>query len=271
METISVKGLTLFFDADERQAAELARHACEKSVQLIHECWELDTPNDCRVYVMTSWFRFLFHAAPWHWRVLLAALLPLWYFRAKQIWPYAGGMAQQFGKRRVIGVKPPRLLQLSDKSMGERMFVPIDDMDTRVQLITCHELTHAFTAHLRLPMWLNESLAQITSDKFLGEPTVRFDTLQALTGPSRETDPGRYRKTRVSNPDALVYHFVRGYWITRYVQDTRPDLVKSLLTRRYPHKVLETQVAAAHGMGYDEFWEKIDGMVVPYFENGMDT
>ncbi|MCP4542311.1 MAG: hypothetical protein GY832_34755 [Chloroflexi bacterium] len=270
METTSAKGLTLFFDADERQAAELVRHACEKSVQLVHKCWEVDTPKDCRVYVMTSWFQFFFHAAPWHWRVLLAALLPLWSFRARRIWPYAGGMAQQFGKRRVIGVKPPRLLQLGDKSMGERMFVKIDDMDTKVQLITCHELTHAFTSHLKLPMWLNEGLAQITSDEFLGKPTVRLDTLQALTSSSRETDPGRYRKARVSDPDALVYHYVRGYWITRYIQDTHPDLLKSLFTRRYPHKALETRVAAAFGMSYEEFWTKIDGMVVSHFEENIN-
>jgi hypothetical protein len=174
-------------------------------------------------------------------------------------------MAQQFGKRRVIGVKPPWLVQLSDKSMGERIFVQIDDVDTKVQLVTCHELTHAFASHLKLPMWLNESLAQITSDKFLGEPTVRSDTLQTLTSSSCGTGPGRYQKARVSNPDALVYHFVRGYWITRYMQDTRPDLLKSLLAQRYPHKVLETQVATAYGMGYEEFWEKIDGIVVSHF------
>lgn len=269
METALVKGLTLFFDLDERDAAEIIRRACEKSVQLIHEYWGLDTPADCRVYVMTSWLHFCFHAAPWHWRILLGALWPLWYFRARQVWPYAGGMAQQFGKRRAIGVKPPWLVQLADKSMGERMFVQIDDMDTKVQLVTCHELTHAFASHLKLPMWLNESLAQITSDKFLGEPTVRFDTLRTLSSSSCGTDPGRYQKARVSNPDALVYHFVRGYWITRYMQDTRPELLKSLLVQRYPHKVLETQVATAYGMGYKEFWEKIDGIVVSHFEKGQ--
>ncbi len=43
MEAMPVNGLTLFFDAEEREAAELIRRACEKSVRLIHECWGLDT------------------------------------------------------------------------------------------------------------------------------------------------------------------------------------------------------------------------------------
>jgi hypothetical protein len=31
METVPVEGLTLFFDADERDAAEIIRRACEKA------------------------------------------------------------------------------------------------------------------------------------------------------------------------------------------------------------------------------------------------
>ena len=123
METKSIDNIALFFDRDERDSAELIGQACERSLRLIHACWGLETPEDCRVYVMTSWPRFVFHSAPWPWRILLAASMPLWYFRVKGIWKYAGGWAQQYGKRKAIGVKPPRLMQLADRSMG--------DVDTR--------------------------------------------------------------------------------------------------------------------------------------------
>ncbi len=51
MESVPIGGLTLFFEAEEREAAELIRQACEKSVRLFHRDWGLDTPGDDRVYI----------------------------------------------------------------------------------------------------------------------------------------------------------------------------------------------------------------------------
>ena len=52
------------------------------------------------------------------------------------------------------GVKPPRLVQLADRRAGDQIFVKEKDIGEKVQSITCHELAHAFTSHLRLPAWL---------------------------------------------------------------------------------------------------------------------
>ena len=159
MEMMQADGLMIFYEADEQETAQLLYPACEKIIRLLQKNWGLDTPPDCQVYVMTSWGGFFIHAAPWLWKVLLVLLWPLWAFNARRIWPHAGGWSQQFGKRRAVGIKPPRLLQTSDSSIGKRIFIEIEGLETKVQLVVCHELTHAFTAHLRLPMWLNESLA----------------------------------------------------------------------------------------------------------------
>ena len=105
METRSIlPGMTLFYDQEEGEAAELIRSACEKSARIIQECWGLETPKDCRVYVMTSWLHFVFHSPPWLWRILVALSMPLLYFRASRLWRYAGGWAQGYGKRRAIGI-----------------------------------------------------------------------------------------------------------------------------------------------------------------------
>jgi len=109
METRAISGITLLFDRGEQDTADLIAGTCAKAVQLIDESWGLKTPADCRIYVMTSWLRFVFHSAPWHWRILLGVLFPLWSLRAKRMWSYAGGWTQRFGRRVVIGVKPPRL------------------------------------------------------------------------------------------------------------------------------------------------------------------
>jgi hypothetical protein len=266
METKSVAGLTLFFDTKEKEAAEIIGLACERSVEIISTCWGLEPPSDCRVYVMTSWLRFVLHAPPWPWRVLVGVTLPLWYLRASKLWALAGGWHQQFGERRAVGIKPPRLLQLADKSIGERIFVQETDVQKKVQYNTCHELTHAFTSHLRLPMWLNEGLAIVTVDRFADKPTVQSKTIQALAHPPRNTNPGRYRDLRgeLMN-DLITYHCIRGYWLTRYLEDTRPNLLKDLLRQRHNHSVLEDKLAAAYEMEPGTFWHSIDGTLAAYF------
>jgi hypothetical protein len=267
VRTEQIDGLTLYFDPCEQDAARLIGQACELSIELIHACWNLDTPEDCRIYVMTSWVRFLFHAPPWPWRILVAVTLPLWYFRARKLWAIAGGWHQQFGERRAIGVKPPRLLKTADTSIGKRIFVKETDLDERVRRNACHELTHAFTSHLGLPMWLNEGLAMATVNRFAGKATVKPETLQALAQPPQDTRPGRYRQLRGEAMDDLVfYHCVRGYWLTRYLEDTRPALLRDLLRRKHSPYALESQVAAAYKMELSEFWKRIDDIVISHFE-----
>jgi hypothetical protein len=265
LENTPVAGLTLFFEAGEQEAAELIGGACAQSVDLIQQLWGLGAPEDCRVYVMTSWLHFMFHAAPWPWRPLLAIFFPLWAPRAKKLWRYAGGWAQRYGNRRAVGVKPPHLAQLSDRSIGGQVFVKEDDVREKVRHVTCHELVHAFASHLRLPMWLNEGLAMVTVDRYFQKQTVRRETLGVLERWSRGTGPGRYRKLRVEDKDAMVYHCVRGYWLTRYIEDTQPELLRGLLARRTGHRELERKVASAYGQEVRVFWQHIDRVVSSYF------
>lgn len=259
--------LPLFFDPAEQETANLIAGACEKSVHVIRRAWGLDVPPDCRVYVMTSWLRFTFHAAPWHWRILLGVTLPLWGWRARRMWAIAGGFHQPYGRRRAIGVKPPRLIQQADRSIGERIFVPNEhqDMQRKVRHVTCHELAHACIAHLRPPMWLNEGVAMVTVDLFAGEQTVRQDTLDVLARVATHTDSARYQDVRAGDADALIYHTVRGYWLTRYLQEQQPDLLKRLLSRRHDQKTLVHEMAQGLGIAEATFWQDIDGIVVAHF------
>jgi hypothetical protein len=270
MRTVLDSGLSLFFDEDERDAAVLIGDACEKSVRLIRTHWRLDTPEDCSVYVMTSWVRFVFQSAPLHWRILLVISMPFWYFRVRKVWKFAGGWAQRYGARRAVGVKPPRLMQPAETGMGNRIFIE-RDLSEKVQHVTCHELVHAFAAHLRLPMWLNEGLAMLTVDRYHGAPTVRDDTIDSLSGPSPGARPSGYRKARSADADALVRHYVRGYWLTRFVEDTKPELMKDLLSRRHSHGEIEDKTAGAFGMRTEQFWKEIDSVIVSHFTRPRGT
>ncbi|MCP5105420.1 MAG: hypothetical protein GY950_18670 [bacterium] len=262
--TIPVDGLTLFFEEGEEEAAGLIGDACKQSVGFIGELWGLEIPAGLRVYVMTDWRRFLFHSAPWPRRIMLGLLVPLLYSRYQRVWKVSGGWNVPY-KKPAVGIKPPRLLEEADSGLGAEVFFKEEDRAQRMRFLACHELTHAFTTHLRLPMWLNEGLAMVTVDALLEKITVKPGTLKVLQEWSQKTDPGRYRKISVKDKDSLVYHFVRGYWITRYIRDKQPELLNRLLSRRRAAKALEEEVAAAFDMDYDTFWNTIDGTTAAHF------
>jgi hypothetical protein len=255
MKSEPVAGLRLFCDADEQAAACIIAMACEKSVRLIRQRWGLAVPEDCRVYLMTSWLSFLFHSAPWPWKAYLALTLPLVARRASRIWPYAGGWSLPFGRRRAVGVKPPRLIQMANRGLGEQIFTQKRDLSETVQTITCHELVHAFTFHLRLPAWLHEGLATLAMEHYLDRRIVREETLENLLHQAPADRRNRAKKLRVDEPQALVTLYVCGYWLTRYIEETRPELLKDLLSKRYKNKEFEEKVASAFGREQKNIWK----------------
>lgn len=265
VETMSSNGFVVLFDTCDRDTADVVAGACEKSVLHICDNLGLGAPADLRVYVMTSWLRFVFHPAPWHLRILLAISLPLWFMRVRRLWCYSAGWSQRFGGRTAVGIKPPRLLEHADGSIGAEVFMEERDADEKTEHVTCHELVHAFTAHLKLPLWLNEGLAQVMVEEVFGKRTVKDSTLSMLERSSGGRGAGSYRKLRPGDKTALAYHFVRGYWLTRYLRSTKPGLIVSLLRTRRSHGRVEREVAEACGMDAREFWSVIDNTLVSHF------
>ena len=210
MKLRTIHGVTLAIDPDEQDTVDLIGGACEKAIQLSQEIWGLGPPEDCHIYVMTSWLGFVFQSAPGHWRILLGATMPFWCFRARRTWPYSAAWTQRYGRRVAIGVKPPRLLEQSDRSIGVRMFVEEKDMKVNVQHVTCHELVHACSAHLKLPMWLNEGIATVTVDRFLERPTIRRETLEFMRCFLPKGAPPTYRELSRMGGEAIAYHGMRG-------------------------------------------------------------
>jgi len=227
----------------------------------------LKPPAELWLYVMDeAWVKAVFFTAPSIWRILLGLTFPFWYFRTRRVWPFAGGWQQQFGRRSVVGVKPPRLLQISDRSLGQRIYIPEPDLNLKVEHLACHELTHALTARLRLPAWLNEGLAMAAVDMFLGRASVKSETLSTLHNSMGQASPRSYLRLNVGDADAMVYLYVRGYWIVRYLEETQPGLLKGLLQRRRSHTALETELSRSLGLRRLEFWRKIDAQVAEYYE-----
>jgi hypothetical protein len=265
MKYENIAGLRLFYEPQEEEAARLIGKACEKSAQLLQKRWGLALPGDCRVYVMTSWTRFLFHSAPLPWKIYLALTFPLIARRAASIWPYAGGWALSHGRRQVVGVKPPRLIKTGDRSLGEKIFIQDRNVNEIVQTVTCHELTHAFTFHLKLPTWLHEGLATLAMEHYLGRPIVRQETLEYLAHLTPANSRSRREKLRVEDQQLLISQYARGYWLTRYIDETQPELLKELLSRRMDHKVLDGKLTTAFAKEREVFWQDIDNELRTFF------
>jgi hypothetical protein len=269
VEIRTIRNLTLHFDAAEERSAGLVGDACAQSLDLIRDLWGLGAPAECRVYVMTAWSPFLFDAAPWPWRIYLAVTLPLRYRRIQQMWAMAGGWALRYGQRCVIGIKPPRLLQEVDPGLRDRVFLRREP-ETWAQHNTCHELVHACSDHLKLPTWLHEGLAMLTVDRFAGRPTVRSSTLETIADPSRGAGPRHGDANLLTDPDHLVYLAVRGYWMTRYLAETRPTLLREQLVHRQSHETLEATLAAELGIEPGAFWREMEASTASHF-GGITT
>ena len=259
--------ITVFFEPSESDTAELICGAATKALHLIHESWGLGSPQDCRIYIMTSWWGFFFQSAPWLWRILLAASFPLWCFRAQRTWPYSAAWTQPYGRRVAIGIKPPSLLAVSDKCIGLRMFVEEKDTQTKIRHLTCHELTHACSAHLKLPAWLNEGLAAVTVDRFLEKQTIRRDTLELLRKYTPKGSPPTYAKLSRLDAEAIAYYAVLGYWFVQFLEELHPGFLKRLFSSSPDPRKIENEIAVQLGVEPDGFWVKIVPMLVTHFES----
>jgi hypothetical protein len=269
MERITTNGLTVYYDPEEREAAEMIQKACQHGIQTINTSWGLEMPEDCRVYVLTTWPRCVFQGAPLQTQILLGITMPFWFSEFKRRWQYAGGWAQRYGDRHVVGIKTPRLIEMTPESLGESIFIKEEDLEDKVLSIVCHELTHAFSSHLKLPTWLHEGLAMISSDRGIQKQTVRGDTLLLLKESSQKEKSSEKINLKVQSREEIVLIYVRGYWLTRYLAETQPELLKNLLTQRYSHQIMEAKIASGIGIKPEDFWNLIDERVVAHFEQEL--
>jgi hypothetical protein len=265
LKQLQVGALRIEFAPEDGSTAGVMAEACDEALRLAKASWGLDPPADCRLYVMTSWRDFVFRSAPWPWKVVLALHYPLWSGRVQRMWPISAGWTQRYGRRTAIGIKPPRLLDVSDKSVGVHMFVEEKNPIAKIRHLTCHELTHAASAHLRLPAWLNEGLATVTVDRFLGKVTIRQESLNLLVRVQPKAPPPSYRNLHRFRGETLAYHAVRGYWIVRLLEETNPGWLRELLSRRRAPQEIERRLAEAVHLPPGRLWTEIDDLLVEQF------
>lgn len=264
-EKLLVNGIKLYFESAEQQAADLITGAVERTAGLIQEYLELPVPFGLRVYVMTSWMNFVFHASPWGWKTLNALTFPVLYPRAQRVWKISNGWSLPYKRRPAVGIKPPRLHLLGDRKRYENFFMIEKNIDDDVMHTTCHELVHAFTTHLRLPGWLNEGLAVRMTDHFAGNPMIKDASLQIMKESIKKPELSNYRSLSTQDMDTLRYIYIRSYWIVRFIDETRPDLLKRLFGSSKPATDYEAEIASGIGLTKQSFWNEVDQTITSHY------
>jgi len=185
--------------------------------------------------------------------------------RIRRTWPYSAAWTQRYGSRIAIGIKPSRLLEKSDRSIGTRMFIKEENPDINLQTVTCHELIHACSAHLVLPMWLNEGIAILSTDSFTEKSTIRTDTLQLVKDYIPKESPPTYGALSHMKSEAIAYHDSRAYWTVRYLKEKHPDFLKTLLSHHMFEDEIDRKITGELGIKPEELWTSIDDIITGYF------
>ena len=75
----------------------------------------------------------------------------------------------------------------------------------------------------------------VSSDRCLGKPTVLRDTLQLLKAENQEQKAAEKINLNTQSREEILLIYVRGYWLTQYLVETQPELVRKLLNQRFSH------------------------------------
>lgn len=270
MSIKKVGNIKIVFSKNEETTGELAAQACEKVLNIATEDWGLKSPQDCRIYVMTSWPEFIFNSTPLRWKLTLLLTLLLWVPRIRKTWPYSTAWTQRYGNRIAIGIKPSHLIEKSDRKIGSIMSEEEPDADKHIQNLACHEIIHACSTYLILPMWLNEGIAMLSTDRFSGKPVIRKETLQIVKDHLPKEEPMTYGNIAKMTTEDITYHDSRGYWIVKYLEENHPGFLKDILSIHRYEDEIEERMAEALGIDPNDLWQNIDDIITGYFLGNGD-
>lgn len=286
MKHVIVDNIKILYNDAGKPSVNLFADACRKSIPVIYETWGLKTPAKCKIYIMTSWLIFLWYGYSWPKKFCAAVLLlvsslvlslvfyrvfplglliaPLiFYLIIIKLWFKIAGLT--IPNHTTCGIKSPDLVDPAGGKLGRRIRIEYANSDSLVQSAICHELTHAFSIHLNLPVWLNEGIAMYAVDKFTGKATVKTETLEFIENYPHKKQSTSYSNLMSRNEDSIVYTYARAYWLTRYLELNYPGFIRGLLVKRQSKRKIEQQLSLKTGIPVKDFWNQIDNKIVAQF------
>lgn len=265
MKSVIAENIKILYNDAGKSSVDLFADACRKSVPVIYETWGLKTPAQCKIYIM-DWQRFLLHALSWPKKlscVVLFPLVPLMYIMMSKRWSRVTGFTAPNSPTCVV--KSPAAVELSGRKLGSKIYIQDLNSDSLVQAAICHELTHAFSIHLNLPVWLSEGIAMYAVDKFTGMTTVKAETIRDIEAYQYKNRSTNYSNLMSGDKKSIVYTYARAYWLTRYLEHNYPGFIRGLLVKRQSKRKIEQQLSLKTGIPVKDFWNEIDKKIVAQF------
>ena len=105
----------------------------------------------------------------------------------------------------------------------------------------------------------------VATDAFLGQPTVRPETLSEIAGTLAVMQQMDAQVLNLDDPEATVRLYLRAYWITRYLDEAHPDVLRKLLSQRLPTYGYEDQLATDLGVETDQLWQSLSSQLAAHF------
>ena len=65
--------------------------------------------------------------------------------------------------------------------------------------------------------------------------------------------------------EQIILLYVRGYWMTRYLVENHPELIRELLSGGHTADDFEARIAAALEIPVNKFWQQVDPLLVDHF------
>ena len=248
---IEVAGTPIIYTERHSATALAMAEAVEKTASIVARHWNLTVPKDCQVRMLENWEEFVDNTVPKRLRLLVKLAKPFWRRRAERAFSLSGGWMLPWRGHPSVGVKPPELLIQSETRLGEKLFMMVSDPLEKVKQLTCHEFTHACTAHLRLPPWLNEGLAMRAVDHMVGHPTVLEKTQDIIRFDKFALNSQSYRRIKPGDHDAIIQLYATGYWVTRKLEKENPAVLIDLLKHKRSIRKVSNTVKAALKLSHE--------------------
>jgi hypothetical protein len=220
-----------------RETESLLGEACCCAVNFLQGTWQLAVPN-CHVYVTPKWQTIYLEHPPLVWKTMYKLGLSVLKNRRERLetlWQRSAGWFQRFGKLHFIAIKPLVYFQTVNLQQSP-LYKPMTPSQKFCNTLV-HELTHAFTVHLKLPLWLNEGFALLAAEQALGYGGLREGTLELLHTPRKTIS---YFKLPSLAGEDFFYHYAKGYWLTRYLEEQGG--LEPLLKKRHSYSIINRHI-----------------------------
>jgi hypothetical protein len=88
-----------------------------------------------------------------------------------------------------------------------------------------------------------------------------------LIGNPPSGKPNPNKKLDITREQEIVTQYIQGYWVARYIQETQPELLRSILNGKHSHEWIDNKVSQAYGKSPQGFWDQIGFDMDKWFKN----